>query len=131
MAYDFDSNWAQQIADISSDPAYQNATIKLQNGATVLLTDTRARIIGVRPALDASGAQTGDATAAKKLRVQFPYEAYPDRVPHGTLVRVVDGGRNPALEGYLIVVESDNFSSNRASHTLECTVDVESVASWS
>ena len=122
-------SWAQQIADVSSRPEFMNATIQLRIGTTVLV-ETRARIIGVRSQEDVSSPSSGTATGTKAIRVQFPFEAYPERVERGVLVRVVDGGRNPALEARLIVVEADNMSSQRASHTLECAMDIEAVATW-
>ena len=132
MSYSFAENWAQEIADVSSLPEFQNATITLYSGGSVITgaENMRARIIGVRSTLDVNGRQSGDATGSKALRIQFPYESYPSRVERGTRVRIVDGGRNPAMEDYLVTVDSDNMSSQRASHTLDCTVDMTSNAGW-
>lgn len=149
MAYDFNAagSWAQQIADVSSLPEYQNCTIQLidptlqttvydvDTGVYAItgdpvLVETQARVIGIRATNDQSGASTGNPTGIKGIRVQFPYAAYPSRVKRGWQVRVIDGGRNPALLGYIFAVESDTFSGNRASHTIDCSVDVESSATW-
>lgn len=146
MAYDF-GDWPAEIEAVSSLPDFQNATVRLlrpgtggsynietgvwTGGAPTTLVETRARVIGIRSPRDVSGAATANPTNSLSIRVQFPFAAYPSRVPPGTLVRVTDGGRNAALLGYVFVVESDNMNSNRASHTLECTVDLEAVAGWS
>lgn len=130
MAYSFSDSWAQEVADVSELPEFQNAVITLRKGSAKYAEDIPARIIGIRSTLDVNGQTTGSATGSQAIRIQFPYSAYPARVARGTQVQVVDGGRNPALEGYLIIVDSDNMSSQRASHTLSCSTNVESVAVW-
>lgn len=145
MAYSF-GDWAAEIEAVSSDPEFQNATIRLytlnqgtynvDSGAwtggtpSQILGDTRARIIGIRSANNVSGSANSNPSEKQRVRVQFPFAAYTGRVKPGVAVRVMSGGRNAALTGYLLIVVADNLSSNRASHTLECTVDLEAVASW-
>lgn len=133
MVYNFGGNYAAKIADVSSDPAYMNATIMLKDATThadMMLNPVPARIIGIRSQNDVASIAAGNPTGAKGLRIQIPHDAYAGRIGRGTFVQVVDGGRNPALTGYLIVVEADNFSSQQASRTLECAINVEVVNSW-
>lgn len=133
MSYDFDTlGWAAEIEAVSSDSEYQNCTIKLRDPTTTstVLVTTQARIIPLRAQVDVSGAAVSNPSGSKSLLIQFPYAAYATRVKRGTFVQVTAGGRNPALTGYLITVVADNLSGNGASHGLECTVDVESSATW-
>lgn len=147
MVYAFPSDWAAEVEAVSSRPEFQNAAIQLlqpasdavydidtgewSGGEPTVLASTRARVIGIRSPRNSSGDAVSNPTNILAVRVQFPYAAYPDRVSPGVLVRVTDGGRNPALESYPFTVTSDNLSSQRASHTLECAVDLEAVAGWS
>lgn len=147
MAYDFGADWAADVEAVTSSPEFQNATVSLQTPATdavydidtgewtggeptVLVESTRARIIGINQPNNVSGSVADNPTSVRRIRVQIPFAAYPDRVLPGTIIKVLDGGRNPALESYLITVVADNFSSQRASHTLDCTADAEVEAQW-
>lgn len=148
MAYSFAQDWSAEVAAVSELPEFQNAVVSLlkpSSGASydvetgawtggepdVLVAETRARIIAVGSALTDSGTRTANPADVQRIRVQFPYAIYPARVLPGTLVRVLDGGRTPALASYLFRVTSDNISSQRASHTVECESSMEAVASWS
>lgn len=129
MAFSFASDWPAEIESVSADPAFMTSTINLRDiDSKAVLVTTRARIIGIRAQLDVSGID--NPTGNKRLRIQIPYVAYSQRIPRGTFVQVTASPRSPELLTYLITVESDNFSSNRASRTLECVVDVESSATW-
>lgn len=146
MVYSFSTDWAAEIEAVSSLPEFQNATVELiqpatdsvydmqtaqwSGGSPTLLVATRARVIGIRSPRSVNGDVVSNPTNTLAIRVQFPFSQYPSRISPGVQVRVTDGGRNPALETYLFTVTSDNLSSQRASHTLECTVDLEGVAEW-
>lgn len=120
--------WAQQIEDVSSLPEFQNASIvlydptQLPDLSAAEIYEGRARIIGIRAALTVGAGATENPTAVKRVRVQIPRGGHDDRIRQGTVVRVVDGGRNPALETLHVTVESDFQGSNSAARTLECIV---------
>ena len=147
MAYDFGADWAADVEAVTSSPEFQNAEITVLSpgfgeydietdawtgdAPTVIVAATRARVIGINQTNNVAGSVTENPTGVRRIRVQFPFSTYPARINPGSIVRVLDGGRNPALETYLIKVISDNLSSQRASHTLECETNVEVVAAWS
>lgn len=142
--YQFNKDWPAEIEAISSRPEFQNATVQLidasgipnseyVNGewtseAPIPLVETRARVIATRSPADSDIG--GNPSGFQAIRVQFPYSAYSDRIKRGTIIWVKDGGRSPDLSEYLFKVETDNFSSNRASRTLSCVVDIESKVTW-
>lgn len=142
--YEFEDDWAADIESISSLPEFQNATIQLIDASGIPaseyidgewtsespepLLETRARVIATRSPSDSDIGSNPSGFQA--IRVQFPYAAYSQRIKRGTIVWVVDGGRSPDLSEYLFKVETDNFSSNRASRTLSCVVDIESKVTW-
>jgi Family of unknown function (DUF6093) len=133
MVYDFGDSWGAEIESVSSLPEYQNATILLRDPtskAKLFEDPVTARIIAIRSQIDSRGNATGNPTGDKRIRVQFPHDAWTTKVKRGTIVQVVDGGRNAMLENSVIVVDADNWSSQQASHTLECSVNVEVVSSW-
>ena len=143
---DFGTEWAQEVADVSGDPIYQNCTIQVRNPTLLVRVGTittgytytgnpvvwtgRARIASTRSSVNSGGATSTDPTSIKSVRVQIPYDAAFIRVQRGWQVRVTDGGRNPRLEDYLLTVESDVNSSHVASLTFDCTIDVESSPVW-
>lgn len=140
-------SWSEEIESVSSLPEYQNATIEIRNPLLTastfdLTTNTftqvgnpvvwtgRARIIGVRSALDIPGGLANNPTGSKTVRVQIPSSGYNLRVNRGFQIRVTDGGRNPILENYLLVVESDFNSGAMASRTFECSINLEVDPQW-
>ena len=148
MAYDFaGENWAAEIAAVSGDPEFQNCEIQIRNPDLIVTTrdmltgittqtgnpvlwQGRARIVGVRSALDISPGTTATPSGTKSVRVVIPYGAYTGRINRGWQVRVIDGGRNPQLERYVLFVESDFNSGNVASFTIECSIAVDEEANW-
>jgi len=145
---DFDTGWAQEVADVSGLPEYQNAQIQILDQTLVVRTgnpldgysyDTsaalkwegQARVASTRSEVGAGGTTSTNPTGVKALRVQIPYDKDFMRVKRGWSIRVTDGGRNRRLEDYLFMVESDVNSSQVASLTFACSVDVESIPNWS
>lgn len=146
MAIDFSADWAQEVADVSGDAIYQNAQIEIRNPKLIIRSGTmidgytysgdpvlwsgQARVASTRSEVGAGGTTSINPTAIKSMRVQIPYDKDFMRVKRGWQVRVTDGGRNSRLEDYLFSVESDINSSQVASLTFTCTVDVETVPNW-
>ena len=145
--------WVEEIEELSSLPEFQTCAIEIHDPTAVTSTydvdtdtwvtvgdgrivfadgekQTRARVIGIRADRSESGGATDNPTGVQAIRVQFPFSQYQGRVMKDWQIRVVDGARNPALEGYLFAVTADTFSGNRASHTIHASVNVESEATW-
>lgn len=139
------TSWEDQVAEVSSLSEFQNATIVISDPS--LLTKTydyasntytvsgdgvvytgQARIQPQRAASDEQF-MVADPSASKRILVQIPSTEV-DGVKRGWQVQVTDGGRNPALLGYLFTVVADVNSSHMASHTFECVVDVEQNPNW-
>ena len=151
MAVTFPDDWAQEVADVSGDPEYQNAQIEIRNPELLVPTGPepdmittfeqattgdpvvwsgRARIANSRSSFNAGGATSFDPTGMKAMLVQIPYQENFTRVRRGWEVRVTDGGRNHVLEQYLFTVDSDVSSSQVASLNFHCTINVESDPTW-
>lgn len=148
MAYDFDGeNWAAEIAAVSGDPEFQNCEIQIRNpnlmtvtpdildGGVVIVGNPvvwqgRARVVGVRSALDISPGTSATPSGTKSVRVQIPYGTYVGRINRGWQIRVIDGGRNVNLERYVLFVESDFNSGNVASPVIECSIAIDEEANW-
>lgn len=146
MAYQFQASWAQEIADVTGEPDYQNCEIQIRNPELVVRTGNpidgyeysgnpvlhtcRARIIGIRAALDIMAGTTANPSGSKSVRVQIPYAEYPHRINRGFQLRVTDGGRNPVLEQYVLTVESDFNAGNQATQTIECSIALDNEPVW-
>lgn len=148
MAVSFTSDWAQEVADVSGEPIYQNAEIEIRDPSLVTRTGSvaggdleydfsdvvvwtgQARVASTRSDIGAGGNTSTNPTSIKAMRVQIPYDKDFTRVLRGWQIRVIDGGRNDRLEDYLFAIESDVNSSHVASLTFNCTVDVENVPNW-
>ncbi len=143
----FSQDWAQEIADISTQEEYQNAEITIIDPSLIIRTGSittgyeydasganlwsgQARVAGMRASVGAGGTTSTNPTKIKSIRIQIPYDRDFGRVLRGWQVRVTNGGRNAQLESYLFAVESDVNSSHMAALTFECTVDVESNPNW-
>lgn len=147
MSYSFAENWAQEIADVSGDPTFQNCAIEIRNPALLTVTKDiqagtksvtgdpvvwsgRARVIGIRRALDIQAGGSANPSGEKTIRVQIPYGSITTRVQRGWQIRVTDGGRNPVLEEYLFIVDSDVNSGNVASYTFEASTVLDNDPGW-
>lgn len=141
-------DWPARIERISTDPKYANATIEIHDDSLVMFdydietdqmvavgdsrlqfTDgtyqTRARVIGIRSERNVPGGQTNNPSENQDVRVSFPWADYPDRLRAGFRIEVVDGGRNPALTTYGLIIIGDNLNSNRASHVVHCRLSTD------
>lgn len=148
MPVTFSGDWAQEVADVSGLTEYQNALIEIRDPFLVVRTGSitdgyeydasgaikwtgQARVASNRSSVGAGGNTSTNPTNIKKMRVQVPYAEDFIRVKRGWQVRVLDGGRNDRLEGYLFSIESDVNSSHVGSVTFDCAVDVEAEPNWS
>lgn len=137
----FGASWAQTIADVSTRPEFQNATVRLEDPNLLVPTgeydietgtqeftgdpviyEGRARIIGVRWGVESGGESQANAKTLKAVRIQFPYNAV-ERVRKSFNLYVTDGGRNPVLESYMFSSASDIQGSNSAARTIEFYTD--------
>lgn len=136
----FASNWAQDVADISTLPEFQTATVRLEDPSLLVVGEYdietgeqeisgdpvvyrgQARIIGVRWGVESGGGSQANSKTIKAIRIQFPYNAV-GRVRKGFVAYVEDGGRNPNLENYLFTGASDIQGSASAARTVEFYVD--------
>lgn len=139
--YEFEDDWAQEIADISTDPEYQNAHIVLyvpgeQGDIDVdtgtypdaedptLVYDGQARVVGIRSYRESQ--ENSNPTALKPVRVQL-LDRNLGRIPNNAKAYFIDGGRNVQLTDYIFNVNSDFNSSHVAAYTLELTVDLDAL----
>lgn len=142
MAYTFGTdNWADEIAEISTQPEFQSAQIRIgdpsiltsktydiETGKWTITGDPvvyegQARIIGVRWGVQSGGESQANATTISAIRVQIPQHAV-GRVKRGCKV-FVESAPNLVLSSYLFTVTSDMQGSSAASRTFECSLDID------
>lgn len=138
MAYSFSSKWTDDIAEVSTLPEFQNATVEItfatsdgeydietgQGGNRVIETlySGQARVIAVRTSVFRQAAAQMNSHVSEFVRVQIPKNAT-GRVLTGSVVRIVSAPDTPALEGRRLMVNSDFHGASSASRTLECGYD--------
>src|SRR5699024_8794779 len=121
----FRKSWTDEIAEISTLPEFQNATIRvtdpnitetydIETGTWVydddvnpVLYEGRARIRDVRWGVYSGGESQFNTKSVTNIRVQVPKDAMP-HPPKGAPVKVLDCSDNPGLIGTLFLV-SDGF----------------------
>lgn len=148
MAFSFAvDNWADEIAEVSTQPVFQRAIIRIFDKSQATLAtpydvdtntgpvysggdiypigdeDGRARIIGVRWGVQSGGESQANATTISAIRVQIPQHAV-GRVKKGAKV-FVESAPNMVLTSYLFTVTSDMQGSSDASRTFECSLDID------
>lgn len=146
MAYSFKRHWSDLIADVSTQPQYQTARIRIEDPSQLVSdydVDTadwtitgdslvypvgdengQARIIGVRWGVQSGGESQANATTVTAIRIQVPQFAV-GRVKRGLKVHVVDSPKNPTLTNFVFTVNSDMQGSSAAARTFECTLDLD------
>jgi hypothetical protein len=96
---DFEISWAQEVADVSGDSEYQNATIQIRNPTLLtrvgsittgytytgnpVVWSGQARVASTRSSVNNGGTTSTDPTSIKQMRVQIPYDAAFTRVQRG------------------------------------------------
>lgn len=138
MAYSFTSRWTDDIAEVSTRPEFQNATVEItfatsdgeydidtgQGGNRVIETlyEGQARVIAVRTSVFRQAAAQMNSHVSEFVRVQIPKNAT-GRVLTGAVVRIITAPDTPALEGRRLMVNSDFHGASSAARTLECGYD--------
>ena len=149
MPMTFTENWAQEVADVSGLPEFQNALIEIRDPSLISTTfnvklgpsatvqtgnsvvwSGQARVADYRSVLSIGSPTAADPTTYKLMIVQIPYIPNFMHVKRGWQIRIVNGGRNASLEQYLFNVDSDIATSNVGSTTIHCSIDVTIVPSW-
>lgn len=138
--YTFPDTFEDEIAEVTTDAEFQNATVRLidpslvdrtydietdeftENDADATLWTGQARIIGVRWGVNRENEDTRNSTALNTLRVQLPKSAV-GRVKRGCKLVVTECTSNPVLETYLFSLTSDLQGSHAASRTLQFAMD--------
>lgn len=116
-----DPNVGDEVWDPATNAYTGNAAVEIYSGA--------ARI---QPIRNASMPDLGVTQGAiESIRVQVPYDASIGLVRKGLQVEVVSGGQDATLEDLQFVVRSGINSSYGWNRTIECDVDVKSVADGS
>ena len=147
MAYSFGTdNWADEIAEVSTQPEFQRAVIRIEDpslltqksydietGEWTITGDPviypvgdetgQARVIGVRWGVQSGGESQANATTISAIRVQVPQHAV-GRVKKGCKV-TVESAPNLVLTSYTFTVTSDMQGSSDASRTFECALDID------
>lgn len=146
MAYKFSTNWADEIAEVSTREEFQQARIRIEDPELLTKRDYnfdtgkwdiqgdpviypkgdetgQARIIGVRWGVFSGGESQANTTTLVSLRVQIPQHAV-GRVHRGCKVFIVSAP-NPVLTQYVFNVTSDFQGSSDAARTFECAVDMD------
>lgn len=150
MAYSFSSDWAQEVADISTLPEFQTARVRIEDWSGVVterdletnelviisgdpvIYEGRARVIGVNRGAFHSGEGQANATTLVAVRVQLPREdanGNPTadlRVRKGAILYVTEAPRQPVLTEYVYTATTDFQGASSAARTLEFSVDLDS-----
>ena len=138
MAFSFSSKWTDMIADVTSAPEFQTATVAIQyvvsdgtydvdtgesSGRVVETVYTgRARVIAVRTSVFRQAAAMMNSHVSEFVRVQIPKNAT-GRVLTGAVVTINAAPDTPSLEGRRLLVNSDFHGASSATRTLECGYD--------
>lgn len=150
-------NWTDAIAEVTTLPQYQNATVVLvdpelvestpydpETGEEGVVTNNgvfwtgQARIAAIRWGVNRENTELANANTEKSIRVQFPQEqnfgttpAPIYRIRRGIKMFVTACDKNPTLLTYPFVCTSDVQGSHTASRTIEFAVDGDAVVSGS
>lgn len=129
------ANWFNATIQIV-DPNVENVewdvyTNTQQAGTPTVIWSGPARIQHLKSERTPDAAYS--QTAIRGIRIQLPYNAEIGLVRKGLQVVVTDGGSDPVLEQLGFVVQSAINSSYAWGRTIECEVDLKSVAdsTWS
>jgi len=116
-----DPNIGDEVWSAATNTYTGNAAVEIYSG-----------VARIQPIRNASMPDLGVTQGAiESIRVQVPYDATIGLVRKGLQVQVVSGGRDATLEDLQFVVRSGINSSYGWNRTIECDVDVKSVADGS
>ena len=113
-----DPNIGDEVWNAATNTYTGNAAVEIYSG-----------VARIQPIRNASMPDLGVTQGAiESIRVQVPYDATIGLVRKGLQVQVVSGGQDATLEDLQFVVRSGINSSYGWNRTIECDVDVKSVA---
>lgn len=116
-----DPNIGDEVWDAATNTYTGSAAVEIYSG-----------VARIQPIRNASMPDLGVTQGAiESIRVQVPYDATIGLVRKGLQVQVVSGGQDATLEDLQFVVRSGINSSYGWNRTIECDVDVKSVADGS
>lgn len=113
-----DPNVGDEVWDVETNTYTGTAAVEIYTGPARIQPIRNART----PDLDVTQG------AIESIRVQVPYDATIGLVRKGLQVQVVSGGEDATLADLQFVVRSGINSSYGWNRTIECDVDVKSVA---
>ena len=127
------TDWAAEIAEISTDPEYQTAVVRIEMPApadynadtatwtltpSTLLYEGQARIIGERSGIT-TGQDRANMETETRVTLQIPRHGT-DRVVKGVKVTILEAPLNPALVGIRLSIVSDLQGATSAARTFQC-----------
>lgn len=131
-------NWADEIAEVTTDPEFQTATIRIfrvkiagewdmetniRTGQVIeTVYDGQARLVPVRWSTFQQAAASMNTRAEQSIRIQIPKDAV-SRALTGWMVEVTAAPRNPGLVGRTLKVQADFQGSSSAARTFDCAYD--------
>lgn len=134
-------HWSEIISEVTSQPQFQTATVRLEDPSILVSTgdidpDTweetytgdpviyegPARIVGVRWGVGSGGESQANSKTLKAIRVQFPPQAV-GRVKKACVLYVTECERNPVLTEFAFVTTNDFQGSSAATRTIEFSLD--------
>lgn len=119
-----DSVWVRVLDRVHLVFVYDNGWQELP--ADTKLYEGQARFIPVRAGVWQGGEAQLNATTIRAVRFQVPFEALPERVYSGSIVKFLSAPRNPNLEGRTAKVTDDFQGSMTASRTFHAMMDADS-----
>lgn len=148
--YQFASTWTDEIADESTKPEYQNATVTLIDSSLVTgdydpetgdytvtgdpeFWSGRARIMPMRWGVNRENSDFANSNTQTAVLVQFgkneDFGGTPNtyRVKKGVGMRVDASPDNPSLETMYFTCTGESQGSNAAARTLEFSQDGDAV----
>lgn len=132
--------WADEIAKITGSREFQTARVKITdpsafdpddydvitgthgNETEAVVYEGQARVNPVRAPQENIPRYSTNVYTYRAIRVQLPQGEVPD-IKRGMRVFFVETPGNPALQGKMATVSSDNQGASAATRTLECNLD--------
>lgn len=135
----FDTNWTDEIAEISTLPEFQNSTVEILDpslrGEYDIITGEwtypdenpvvysgRARVKGIRWGVFYGGESQANAKTVTSIRVQLPKNSL-GPIKKGASIVVLSSEDNPQLEETQFTITSGFQGSAQAARTLEASLD--------
>lgn len=136
----FAAHWTDEIAEISTLPEFQNASIRIlgvqedpeynidtgeweyPNGEPEPIWEGRARVKAVRWGVFYGGESQSNSKVVSSIRIQTPKNSV-GRLLKGTSVVVLSSDDNDDLPGHLFNITSGFQGSAQAARTFEAALD--------